>query len=115
MRLLLGDGQVVHAVGNDRELAGAEHEIAVAQAQPQPALHHEKQLVLPLVVVPYELALEFHELHVGVVHVADDFGLPMILESPEHLREVHDARCLRSHGATSLAADGRTGGWAEAA
>src|SRR6266699_3536337 len=79
---------MLDAVRDDDELARLDHEVAVPQLHPQPALHDQKQLVLPLVVMPDELALEFRELHEAVVYLADDLGTPLILKPAEHLGEI---------------------------
>jgi hypothetical protein len=45
----------------------------------------EEQLVLVLVVMPDELALELHELHVLAVQLADDLRVPMRIEQRQLL------------------------------
>src|SRR5437588_7966260 len=89
VRFFLGDRQMLDAVRNDDELAWLDHEVLVSQLHPQPALHDQKQLVLMLVVMPDEFTLELGELYEGVVHLADDFGTPLILKPAEHLGEIH--------------------------
>src|SRR5436309_1574599 len=88
VRFLVGHGQMLDAVRNDDELARLDHEILVSQLHSPPALHDQKQLILAVVVVPDELALELRELHQVVVHRADDLGTPLILKPPEHLGEI---------------------------
>src|SRR3989441_10586835 len=88
---------MLDAVWNDDELARLDHEVLVSQLHPQPALHDQKQLILVLVMVPDELTLELGELDEVVVHLAHDFGTPLILKPAEHLGEIdfadtHEAR-----------------------
>src|SRR5262249_28040870 len=96
---LFGERPVLHATRDDDEFAGADADFAVPQLHPHAALHDEKHLVLVVVMMPDELALELHELDQAVVHLADDLGLPLILKPPKHLRQIdranhrgHDAR-----------------------
>src|SRR5258705_9541299 len=88
MRFFVGNRQMLDSVRDDDELARLDYEVAVPQLHPQPALHDQKQLVLALVMVPDELALEFRELHETVVYLADGFGSPLILKAAEHLGEI---------------------------
>ena len=70
--LLVGRGLVLDALRNDEELALGELDVAVAQAHAHPALDDEEELVLGLVVMPDEFALEFDDLDLVVVQVSDD-------------------------------------------
>src|SRR6266576_3817015 len=88
VRFLFGHGQMLDAVRNDDELARLDHEVPVSQLHSKPALHDEEQLILAVVVVPDELALELGELDQVVVHLADDLGTPLILKPAEHLGEI---------------------------
>src|SRR5258706_12680109 len=99
--LFLGDRQMLNAVRDNDELARLDHEVGVSQLHPQTALHDQKQLVLALVMVPDELALELRELHEVVIHRADNLRTPLILKPAEHFGEIdladrlggaHDAR-----------------------
>src|SRR5437667_7900244 len=65
-------GAVLDAARDDDELTGADVAVAVAQLHAQAAGHDEEQLVLGVVMVPDELATQLDDLHVHVVHVADD-------------------------------------------
>src|SRR5882672_5065463 len=88
MRFFVGNRQMLDAVRDDDELTRLDHEVAVPQLHPQPTLHDQKELVLTLVMVPDEFALEFRELHETVVYLADDFGTPLILKAAKHLGEI---------------------------
>src|SRR5437867_12023341 len=94
---------MLDSVWDDDELTRLDHEILVAQLHAQPALHDQEQLILAVVVVPDELALELRERHQVVVHRADDLGTPLILNPPEHLDEIDlaDGRAGATHEARS--------------
>src|SRR2546422_780958 len=106
VRFFLRDRQVLDAVRNDDELARLDHEVLVSQLHPQPALHDQEQLILALMMVPDELALELRELHQVVVHSADDLGTPVILKPAEHLGEIDFANggraCHDTRSSTAL-------------
>src|ERR1051325_4837149 len=86
--LFVGDGEMLDAVRNDDEFTGVDHQLGwrATELHAQPAFHHEEKLVLGLVVMPHELALEFREFHVTIVHCADDFRTPLVLKAGEHFR-----------------------------
>src|SRR5256885_11352556 len=87
--LLGSDGQVVDPTRHDDELAFVHPHVAVAELDQQPASHDEKQLVLYVMVMPHELALDLDELHVGVVELTDDLRAPVVVELPELRRKIH--------------------------
>src|SRR5262249_47217451 len=84
------EGAVLDAARDDDELAGAEGAVAVAELHPQAALHHEEQLVLALVAVPDELALQANYLHVHLVDLAHDPRRPELGDARELLAQVDD-------------------------
>src|SRR5262245_1767763 len=55
---LVGDRLMLDAARDDDEFAGSDLNLAALQLHPHAALHHEKHLVLVVVMVPHELALE---------------------------------------------------------
>lgn len=77
MTLLLSHGLMLDAAWDDDELALADLNVTLAELHGEPAFDHEEQLILALVMVPYELALELDELDVGVIDLADDLGAPV--------------------------------------
>ena len=81
------DGFVLDAAGDDDELAGADGDVAVAQFHQHFALEDVEELVLGLVAVPDEVALEADQLDVEVVELGDDFGLPVGGEEAEFFCE----------------------------
>jgi hypothetical protein len=63
---------VLHAAGDDEEVAFAQLDVTVAQLDRQPALEDEEEVVSVWVRVPDELALELPDLDLVAVVVADD-------------------------------------------
>ena len=86
--LLLGRGLVLDALRHDEELALGKLDVAGAQAHAHPSLDDQEELVLVLVVMPDEVALELDDLDLVVVQVADDLGLPVVREERELLEQV---------------------------
>src|SRR4029077_9311348 len=82
-------GHVVDPTRHDHELAFVHPHVAVAELDQQPAFHDEKQLVLYVMVMPHELALDLDELHVGVIELTYDLRAPVVVELPELRREIH--------------------------
>ncbi len=76
------------AMRDDGELPGAEDKLFVLQREAKPALHHEKQLIFPVVMMPDELALELRELHEAIVHLANDLRAPLVLKPSEHFSQI---------------------------
>ena len=71
---------MLDAARHDQELARSSHTCAIAKVHPEPSLDDEEQLVLALVVMPDELALELHQLDVLAVQLADDARIPVVGE-----------------------------------
>src|SRR6266568_2137820 len=88
--------------GHDNHFSFRELDVAVAELDPHPPLHDEKQLVLLLVLVPHEFPLELDELDGAVVDLADDLRAPMFVKQREFVSEFD---LLRFH-VTSLPARG---------
>jgi len=63
---------VLHAAGDDEEVAFAQLDVTVAQLDRQSALEDEEEVVSVWVRVPDELALELPDLDLVAVVVADD-------------------------------------------
>src|SRR6266568_1333799 len=79
---------MLDAMRDDCELPRAEDELFVFQLQAQPTLHHQKQLIFPVVMMPDELALKLRELHETVVHFAHDLRAPLVLKAAEHVGQI---------------------------
>jgi hypothetical protein len=86
---LVCHGHVLHATRNHDEFPLFDLNLPALEAHPQPALHHEEQFVLGVVMVPHERALQFYEFDVGVIDFAGDLGAPMLLKQTEFLAQVH--------------------------
>src|SRR6516164_3392865 len=89
-----GRGAMFHAARHDHEFAFAEIHACfssgfVAVVHAETAMKHEEHLVLELMVMPDEVALKLHQLHQLTVEFANDFRLPMLLESIEFLGDPH--------------------------
>src|SRR6185312_11192734 len=82
-------GHVLHAARNDDELARADSDVAVAQFHDHAALHDVEHLVFGIMMVPGEVALELHELHVLAVQLADDARVPVVLDEAEFVADGH--------------------------
>jgi hypothetical protein len=79
---------VLDAPGHDEELAGAEFDVPVAEAEGHPPGDDEEQLVLELVPVPDELSPELRRPDLLAVQLADDPRAPGVVEPGELLGEV---------------------------
>src|SRR5690242_15091599 len=74
--LLCGHRIVAHPARHDDELAGPERDVAILELDAHRAPDDEEELVLSLVRVPDELALQPRDLDVLVVHSADHLRRP---------------------------------------
>jgi protein-disulfide isomerase/rhodanese-related sulfurtransferase/uncharacterized membrane protein len=62
----------------------------LTKLHPQPSANHQEQFVFLLVVVPDELALELHQLHVRIVHLAGNLRRPVLGKLRQLLRHIYD-------------------------
>jgi hypothetical protein len=85
---LLGDRPVFDATGNDQELAFLQPDVPIPERHVEAALHHQEQLVLVVVVVPDELALELDPLDLLAVQFADDRRISVVAKPRQLLAEV---------------------------
>src|SRR5262245_20971274 len=60
---LLRDRPMLDAARNDQELPRLERDVLIAELHREATVDDQEQLVLMLVVMPHELALELHQLH----------------------------------------------------
>ena len=65
-------GPMLDAARHDQELALLDPLLPIAKVHPESAPDDQEQLVFVLVVMPDELPLELHQLHVLAVQLADD-------------------------------------------
>ena len=86
-------GGLVHdAFRDDEHFSGAEGDVAVAKIQAERAVEDEESFVGVGVVVPDEVALQFDDLELVVVHLGDDFGGPLVVEEGELIFQVDGLR-----------------------
>ena len=89
MDLFHGHGLVLDSPLHDEELTRVEGDVAATKLDGQAALHHEEELVLVLVMMPHELALQLRDLDVLPVQLADDPRAPMLGEQAKLVAQVH--------------------------
>ena len=94
----VGHGFVLDTSWHDKELALVQLDDAIAQVDSEPAPKDEEQLVLALMVMPDELALELGELDVLAVELADNAGTPMLRKLLELFGEVDLFDLTIAHG-----------------
>jgi hypothetical protein len=87
--LLIGDGPVFDATGDDQELAFFEPDVSIPKLHPKPAFDDEKQFVFIIMVMPDERTLELDQLHLLAIQLANDLRLPPVAEQTELLLQVH--------------------------
>src|ERR1039457_4289708 len=89
---LVSGRKMLDAARNDDEFARMNDDLAfdaiLAHLHAQPTLDHEEQLVFVVVVMPHELSLQLHKLHVKVVHLAHDLRAIVIGEQRQLLRHI---------------------------
>src|SRR6185369_3764670 len=86
--LYLGRRPVLDAARHDEHLSLVEDDVAVAQLHPQAPLDHQEQLVLVIVVVPDEGALELDQLDGLAVQLGHQLGGVVLLEQRKLLGDV---------------------------
>jgi len=86
---LLGGGRLVlDALGHDIQLARIEFDETVAKIDAQTAFEHDEGFVGVGVAVPEKLPFQPRQLELVVVHLRDDFWLPLLGEQAVFLGEV---------------------------
>jgi len=86
---MFGDGVVEDAARDDAEVAGGEGDVGlVFDLDTHAAFEDLEELVLMVMLVPDEFALEFGDFDVLVVDLADDFGGPEVSELGAGLKEI---------------------------
>ena len=78
VHFIIGNRPVLHTSSHDDELSLCERHDAVSKLHPERTAYNEKQLIVPFVLMPHELALELDELHFLSVQLADNFGPPIL-------------------------------------
>src|ERR1035438_9207834 len=85
VNLLASDGAVLRASRHDheftfRKLHGFLSACGIFVIHAERAVNNQEQLVLRVMMMPNEFALELDQLHVLPVQLTHDLGRPMILE-----------------------------------
>lgn len=78
VNFIIGNCPVLDTSRHDDEFTFAELYDPVSKLDPKGATQDKKQLVLVLVMMPHELALELDELHFLPIQLADDLGSPVL-------------------------------------
>src|SRR6266404_5551164 len=89
MDFFFGGRAMLHAMGNDDELAFANYGFMIAKLHAQHAFDHEEQFVFNIMMVPDELAFDFDDLHHAVVDDAYLALIPEIGESAEFFLKIY--------------------------
>ena len=80
---------MLHAMRNDREFIFFNGHGAVAELHVRSPRHYQEKLVLHLVFVPDELALQFDQAHVLAVEFTHNIWIPMRMDESKLLFEIH--------------------------
>lgn len=78
VNFLFCDGPVLDATWHDQELSLLQPNLTIAEVHAEAAVDDEEQLVLMLVVMPDELALEFDQFDLLPVERTDNLRIPVI-------------------------------------
>ena len=85
---------------DDEHLSIGDVDRAITKIDPQRSFYDNERLVRIVMMMPDEIPLQFHNLELVVVHLRNDFRLPLLLEQFEFLTEVDgsiaDCIALRS-------------------
>src|SRR5215470_20432103 len=88
MRLRLGSRTMFDASWHDQKLAGPDIDGMVAELHPEMPLDAEEQLVLGIVMMPDELPLKLHQLHLLAVESANDLRPPVFGDQRQLVAQV---------------------------
>lgn len=88
MRLFLGDGAVLYALGDDEQLTRTKGDIALAHADGDATFENKEEVIRVVVSVPDELAFDLDDHEIVVIELADDTGLPVTFEGSELFRKI---------------------------
>jgi hypothetical protein len=79
---------VFDATRHDQEFAYFQPDVAIPELHAKPTLHHEKKLVLMVVVVPHKWPLKLDEFYPLAVQFTYDLRLPVVGEMGEFFGKV---------------------------
>ena len=78
MRLYLRNGSVLYFSRDNDEFAFLEQHMLVTELHPQSSLQDQKQLILNVVMVPYELILQLDQLHHLSIQFTNYTWIPVV-------------------------------------
>src|SRR5712671_3695919 len=102
MDFFVGDRAMLHAMGNDDELAFANYGFMIAKLHAQHSFDHEEQFVFNVVMVPDKLAFDFDDLHRAVIDDAYLALIPEIGESAKFFLKIYGVHGILPELSTSL-------------
>jgi RNA polymerase sigma-70 factor (ECF subfamily) len=79
---------MLHTARNNQKFAFVQRNAAIAKLHAEAAAHYQEQLILGRMIVPDELALKFHHLHVLAVQFTHHTRIPMIGEQGQLLTDI---------------------------
>lgn len=91
-----GGGTVFRPFRDEDEFTFIHDDIPVSQLHQQPAFHHQKQLILVVVMMPGKLAFDSNQFDLRIIDVTHDFRVPVVTEA---LELFFQANLVNRHGA----------------
>ena len=88
MNLFLRDGTVLHSLGNDEELARAQHDVSFSHLDGETPFQHQEEVIRFFVGVPDERASRLDDHEVVAVELADRPRFVALREGGEFFRKV---------------------------
>ena len=79
---------MLYTVRHHNELAFFDPLLALTKLHEQAALDHKKQLVLVVMMMPDEFALQLRQLYVHIINVCHQLRRPELAETPEFFGDV---------------------------
>ena len=95
MNLIGRDGPVLDAARDDQKLPFFQPERMVPKIHSESPLDDQEQLILVLMMMPDKLSLEFDQLDVLAVQIANDPRIPVVVEQAEFFLDVYFLHLLR--------------------
>src|SRR6267142_6748801 len=89
MDFFVGDRAMLHAMGNDDELAFANYGFMIAKLHAEHAFDHEEQFVFNIMMVPDEFAFDLYDLHGAIVDDAYLALIPKVRECAEFFLKIY--------------------------
>jgi hypothetical protein len=93
--LVFGIRLVFDAFRDDEHFARRYADCAIAKIDPQNTLQHDEGLIRVLVIVPDEVALQFHDLELVIVHFSNNLRSPMLVQQLNFLLKLIASRFMR--------------------